>query len=75
MREPGEPRELIDKREPEDMRARRPATGVPRGWPGRRATGDRRESGENGGVAQMGERLLCTQEVVGSIPSVSTRGL
>ena len=25
-----------------------------------------------GGVAQLGERLLCTQEVVGSIPSAST---
>ena len=26
----------------------------------------------NGGLAQMGERLLCTQEVSGSIPLVST---
>ena len=26
----------------------------------------------DGGVAQLGERLLCKQEVVGSIPSVST---
>jgi hypothetical protein len=26
-----------------------------------------------GGVAQLGERLLCKQEVVGSIPSTSTR--
>ena len=27
---------------------------------------------ENGAVAQLGERLLCKQEVVGSIPSGST---
>ena len=26
-----------------------------------------------GGIAQLGERLLCKQEVVGSIPSASTR--
>ena len=26
-----------------------------------------------GGVAQLGERLLCKQEVVGSIPITSTR--
>jgi hypothetical protein len=25
-----------------------------------------------GGVAQLGERLLCTQEVIGSIPFTST---
>ena len=25
-----------------------------------------------GGVAQLGERLLCTQEVIGSIPVTST---
>ena len=29
----------------------------------------------NGGIAQLGERLLCKQEVVGSIPSASTSGL
>jgi hypothetical protein len=28
--------------------------------------------GRLGGVAQLGERLLCKQEVVGSIPSTST---
>ncbi len=28
-----------------------------------------------GAIAQLGERLLCKQEVVGSIPSGSTRGL
>ena len=28
---------------------------------------------DHGGVAQMGERLLCKQDVVGSIPSISTR--
>ena len=27
---------------------------------------------KNGAVAQLGERLLCKQEVVGSIPSSST---
>ncbi len=26
-----------------------------------------------GGVAQLGERLPCTQEVIGSIPFTSTR--
>ena len=26
----------------------------------------------HGGVAQMGERLLCTQEAKGSIPFIST---
>ena len=26
----------------------------------------------SGGIAQLGERLLCKQEVVGSIPSAST---
>jgi hypothetical protein len=28
-----------------------------------------------GAIAQLGERLLCKQEVVGSIPSGSTKGL
>ena len=28
-----------------------------------------------GGVAQLGEHLLCKQGVVGSIPSASTRGV
>ena len=28
-----------------------------------------------GGVAQLGERLLCKQEVIGSIPFTSTIGL
>ena len=27
--------------------------------------------GNDGGLAQMGERLLCTQEVIGSIPLAS----
>src|ERR1700743_3158233 len=27
-----------------------------------------------GGIAQLGERVLCKHEVVGSIPSASTRG-
>ena len=31
-----------------------------------------RGAGEEGAVAQLGERLLCKQEAVGSIPSGST---
>ena len=27
----------------------------------------------NGDVAQLGERLLCTHEVIGSIPIISTK--
>ncbi len=30
------------------------------------------EAGNQGAIAQLGERLLCKQEVVGSIPSGST---
>ena len=30
---------------------------------------------ENGGVAQLGERLPCTQEVIGSNPFTSTMGV
>ena len=30
---------------------------------------------EYGGIAQLGERLLCKQEVSGSIPLISTIGL
>ena len=30
------------------------------------------EPGDSGGVAQLGERLPCTQEVIGSIPFTST---
>jgi hypothetical protein len=33
---------------------------------------DRADRSSNGGIAQLGERLLCKQEVVGSIPSAST---
>ena len=29
-------------------------------------------AGQKGAVAQMGERLICTQEVAGSIPTSST---
>ena len=29
---------------------------------------------KNGGIAQLGERLLCKQEVNGSIPFISTTG-
>jgi hypothetical protein len=31
------------------------------------------EATKNGAVAQLGERLLCKQEAVGSIPSSSTK--
>ena len=31
-----------------------------------------RKAQSNGGIAQLGERLLCKQEVVGSIPTGST---
>ncbi len=31
------------------------------------------ETNFRGGVAQLGERLLCKQEVIGSIPFTSTR--
>jgi hypothetical protein len=33
----------------------------------------RRKCGINGGLAQLGERLPCKQEVSGSIPLISTR--
>ena len=29
---------------------------------------------KDGGIAQLGERLLCKQEVSGSIPLISTKG-
>ena len=35
----------------------------------------KRYSVEYGGIAQLGERLLCKQEVSGSIPLISTIGL
>src|SRR3954463_4150403 len=48
-----------------------------RGWPARQKVSGRRSEitpteSSNGGIAQLGERLLCKQEVVGSIPSAST---
>ena len=33
---------------------------------------ERSASSWNGGIAQLGERLLCKQEVIGSIPFAST---
>ena len=33
------------------------------------------EKGINGGIAQLGEHLLCKQGVNGSIPFISTKGL
>ncbi len=35
-------------------------------------TGGVLDDESNGGVAQLGERLPCTQEVIGSIPFTST---
>ena len=32
------------------------------------------EDARYGGIAQLGERLLCKQEVNGSIPFISTKG-
>ena len=32
-----------------------------------------KEAREDGGLAQLGERLLCKQEVIGSSPIISTR--
>ena len=29
---------------------------------------------KNGGIAQLGEHLLCKQGVIGSIPIISTKG-
>ena len=33
------------------------------------------KDGTNGGIAQLGEHLLCKQGVNGSIPFISTKGL
>ena len=43
---------------------------APEPWPGNPDRG--RGGKQNGAVAQLGERLLCKQEAVGSIPSSST---
>ena len=44
------------------------------GPPPRAMNEDDASTGEvNGGVAQLGERLLCTQEVIGSNPFTSTK--
>ena len=40
-------------------------------WPG--IASDRASGKPDGAIAQLGERLLCKQEVVGSIPSGSTK--
>ena len=44
-------------------------TSVPQGTVGSNPT----LSANNGGVAQLGERLLCKQNVAGSIPVTSTK--
>ena len=38
----------------------------------RASNGEGHFAQRNGGVAQLGERLLCKQEVIGSIPFTST---
>ena len=43
--------------------------GLHRSWP----VSYPRSGPAKGGVAQLGERLLCKQEVVGSIPFTSTK--
>ena len=43
--------------------------------PERAVQKSKRRQAEQGAVAQLGERLICTQEVVGSIPISSTRML
>jgi hypothetical protein len=40
-----------------------------------RTEGSGGDEGNSGGVAQLGEHLLCKQGVTGSIPVVSTRFL
>ena len=45
---------------------------VVRVYPGPPLSGIDRASPPDGAIAQLGERLLCKQEVVGSIPSGST---
>ena len=48
---------------------------VVRVYPGPPLSGIDRASPPDGAIAQLGERLLCKQEVVGSIPSGSTNFL
>ena len=50
---------------------RRSPPGRRRAWP--RSYGSASQEGLDGAVAQLGERLLCKQEVIGSIPFSSTR--
>ena len=49
-------------------------TNVSEGKPSRgsRGTGQRGRLPKHGGVAQLGEHLLCKQGVIGSIPFIST---
>ena len=49
-----------------------PITGTRNEAAGRKAGSRKAVEQEDGAVAQLGERLLCKQEVVGSIPSSST---
>ena len=66
-----------DVAHPGSQKQRRPAPGGRREWPVR--AGKRRQAGITrtidlikGAIAQLGERLPCTQEVGGSIPPGST---
>ena len=43
------------------------------GWLNFGADGGRCRQFACGGIAQLGERLLCKQEVIGSIPFASTK--
>ncbi len=60
------------------MNLRRPPAGpvVPASnWPRfKLLSRDRKEAEGSGAVAQLGERLICIQEVAGSIPTSSTSG-
>ena len=44
-----------------------------RKWKRSRARAERRTLKERGGLAQLGEHLACNQDVVGSIPTASTK--
>ena len=64
---PGATLRFCLRRVKDDSRVRRSAGGDRRAF--RRAASEaRRRIGDPGAIAQMGERLLCKQEVTGSIP-------
>ena len=51
----------------------RPTTAIVAGLPSPVIASDGASGKPDGAIAQLGERLLCKQEVVGSIPSGSTK--